>query len=81
MRRPVVRLAFLLLCLCAAVPAVRAGEIYWDYPQILERSGVRFPVAASGDGVLAVCWQEFERAFPAATSGNLWISVAVTRDG
>lgn len=62
-------------------PAARAEQTWWDYPHFLERTGVRFPLAASGDGVLAVAWQEFEKASPNANSGSLWLSAALTRDG
>jgi len=73
-----IAVALLLLAVAASLPA---EPTYWDYPQMMERTGVRFPVAASGDGMLAVCWQEFQKASGTATSGQMWLSVAVTHDG
>jgi hypothetical protein len=71
--------AFLVVVLLAAGgPAGWSQSFFWEEPQVLISSGARFPAAVSGGGLVAVVWQEMERA--ADGGGDIYLSIRTSRD-
>jgi methyl-accepting chemotaxis protein len=70
-----VLLLLLLVLLCA--PAV-AQSFYWESPQVLVPSRVRFPAAASGGDLVAVVWEEVVTR--PEGGGQIYLSIQTSRD-
>jgi len=70
-------LGLLALLVMAPLPGV-AQSLYWEDPQVVVPSGVRFLSAATGGGLLAVMWQEVVTARDGG--GQIYLSVRTSRD-
>ena len=80
MSRPTpVRLALLAFFLVSAALPVHAQTFYWESPQIRVAQGMTHSSSAAGKSIMALAWQDIRPTD--STSGNIFVSLAVSRDG
>ncbi len=76
-----------VLALCGALLLVSAlpglGQtLYWENPKVLVPAGIGSSSSATGTSLIAVAWQEITPRAPTdRTTGDIFLSLAVSRDG
>ncbi len=73
------KLLLIIFLAAASLSSVSAFDIYWENPDYIVRNNGRFHKAASGGGIAAVVWHEFEKTDQ--EEGTVYLSLATTSDG
>ncbi|HET6451869.1 MAG TPA: SpoIIE family protein phosphatase [Spirochaetia bacterium] len=80
-RRGIPTLLFFLLAALADAP-LHAQTLYWENPRVFVPQGMASSSSMTGTSLMGLAWQEITpRSETDRTSGSIWLSMAVSRDG
>jgi serine phosphatase RsbU (regulator of sigma subunit) len=81
-RRTSAALIVVILAIVAAVPAFAQRAMYWEPPRVFVPQNMEYGSSAAGAAYMALAWQEVQpRSASDKTSGNIFLSLAVSSDG
>jgi hypothetical protein len=69
------------LLLAAGGATVFGQRLYWENPQAIAGPGIGYSSSSVGTQLMALAWQKIKPKSADGTSGDLWLSLATSRDG
>jgi methyl-accepting chemotaxis protein len=75
------RTALCALLLVAGGATVFGQRLYWENPQSIAGPGIGYSSSSVGTQLMALGWQKIKPRSKDGTSGDLWLSIATSRDG
>ena len=72
--------ALTLLLLMIALPGF-GQNFFWENPQVFVPQDMTYSSSAAGRSIIALAWEEIRPRTPDGRSGDIYLSIAVSRDG